>query len=81
MNYDGNKMTKLQGNNIKTYVCIWCLISERDANAFYESCEVKKMRNEELICKLRRENKQKRVDLAKCISVSIIGVMASNQTE
>ncbi|WAR30579.1 hypothetical protein MAR_033121 [Mya arenaria] len=40
---------------------------ERDANAFYESSEVKKMTNEELISRMRKENKQKRIELARCI--------------
>ncbi|XP_052789281.1 outer dynein arm-docking complex subunit 3-like [Mya arenaria] len=42
-------------------------LKERDANAFYESSEVKKMTNEELISRMRKENKQKRIELARCI--------------
>ena len=43
---------------------------ERDANASYESSEVKKMKQEALISKMRRENKQKRIELARTKRVS-----------
>ncbi|KAL4218736.1 hypothetical protein ACF0H5_021324 [Mactra antiquata] len=42
-------------------------LKERDANAFYESCEVSKLQSEEFISRLRKVNKRKRVELAKSI--------------
>lgn len=42
-------------------------LKERDANAFYESCEVNKMQAEQYISKLRKDNKRRRVELATCI--------------
>ncbi|KAL5011822.1 hypothetical protein ScPMuIL_010373 [Solemya velum] len=43
-------------------------LKERDAKAFYESSEVKKIHHEEQIAKLRTENKDKRISLAKSIN-------------
>ncbi|XP_069121379.1 outer dynein arm-docking complex subunit 3-like [Argopecten irradians] len=43
-------------------------LQERDAKAFYESSETKKIEFEQLIAKLRAENKLKRVTLAKSIN-------------
>lgn len=45
-------------------------ITERDAKACYESAETRKIYYERLIAKLRSENKNKRVQLAKSINVS-----------
>ena len=47
------------------YICL-----ERDANAFYESAEVKKMKQEQLISNLRKQNKNKRIELAKTMKVN-----------
>ncbi|XP_060071927.1 outer dynein arm-docking complex subunit 3-like [Ylistrum balloti] len=43
-------------------------LKERDAKAFYESSETKKIEFEQLIAKLRAENKLKRITLAKSIA-------------
>ncbi|XP_060557490.1 outer dynein arm-docking complex subunit 3-like [Ruditapes philippinarum] len=43
-------------------------LKERDVNAFYESCEVKKMEGEKIIANLRKENKRKRRYVAECMS-------------
>ncbi|XP_076091241.1 outer dynein arm-docking complex subunit 3-like [Mytilus galloprovincialis] len=43
-------------------------LKERDARAFFESSEEKKIKNERLIASLRAENKRKRVILAKSIN-------------
>ena len=45
---------------------------ERDATAFYEQSEVKKMKYESHISKMRKENKQKRIELAKTRKVSVL---------
>lgn len=45
-------------------------ITERDAKACYESAETRKIYYERLIAKLRSENKNKRMQLAKSINVS-----------
>ena len=52
---------------------IWTkyFLKERDAKACYESAETRKIHYERLIAKLRSENKNKRVQLAKSINVSI----------
>jgi len=48
--------------------------SERDAKAFYESSEAKKIEFEKLIAKLRTENKLMRVTLAKSINVGTFNI-------
>ena len=44
-------------------------ISERDAKAFYESAEARKIEFEKLITQLRAENKAKRIVLRSSIEV------------
>jgi len=51
------------------------MFSERDANASYESSEVMKLKYEQLITTLRKENKQKRIEMAQSIRVSIGGTI------
>jgi len=51
------------------------MFSERDANASYESSEVMKLKYEQLITTLRKENKQKRIEMAQSIRVCIGGTI------
>ncbi|KAK3600989.1 hypothetical protein CHS0354_008099 [Potamilus streckersoni] len=45
-------------------------LKERDANALYEDAEVHKLNFEKLITRLRKENKEKRIDLSRSINWS-----------